>query len=306
IAGRKIGPGFPSFLIAEIGCNHNGDINLAYKLVEAAALAGADCVKVQVFTPSLLVTEGQPQRAMLEGLTLTNEEFAQIKALTLSKGMVFLASVFDDRSVAFLNRLGVEGWKLGSGELTNLPFLQKIAKYNQPMIVSCGMGTLGEVEAAINVIEAAGNSKIVLLHCVSSYPCMIDEINLRAMLTLAAAFQYPVGFSDHSVVLEASVAAVALGASVIERHLTLDKDLPGPDHAASLTPEEFKQMVQMIRNTEVAMGTGRKTPQQGELATRSIARKSLVARQVIHAGQIITREMVDIKRPGTGLSPDAL
>ena len=307
LGGHKIGPGQPAFLIAEIGCNHNGNVDLAFKLVEAAAAAKADCVKVQVFTPSLLVAEGQPQRKMLEGLTLTKGEFAQVKALTLSKGMVFLASVFDNRSVDFLHRLGVEGWKLGSGELTNLPFLQRIAEYNQPMIISCGMGTLGETEAAVDAIEAAGNRKIALLHCVSSYPCPVDEINLKAMLTLRSAFLgYPVGFSDHSTVLEVSIAAVAMGASIIERHLTLDKDLPGPDHRASLEPAEFAKMVTAIRNVETAMGTGRKTPSPSEQITKSIARKSLFARRDIRAGEMLKPEMVLAQRPGTGISPDML
>lgn len=306
INGRKIGPGEPCYIVAEVGVNHQGDIRLARKLIDAAALAGANAVKFQTFSVEHLVAAGHPQRELLAPLALTAADFMQLKAAAQGRGLAFLSTPFDPPSVALLWRLKVPAWKIASGELTNLPMLEEIAVKGQPMLVSTGMATLAEVERAVEVIEAAANRQIVLLSCTSSYPTPVDEVNLRAMVTLHKAFGYPVGLSDHSLFIEVAVAAVALGACVVEKHLTLDHNLPGPDHQASLEPPQFTSMVQAIRNVEAALGDGRKRPMPSELPTREVARKSLVAARDIRQGEVITQEMVLMQRPGTGLPPEVV
>lgn len=306
INGRKIGEGEPCYIVAEAGVNHNGDLSLARKLVHLAARCGADCVKFQTFSVEHLVAPGHPQRELLTPLALPASAFAELKALALKEGLAFLSTPFDEPSVALLRRLGVPAWKIASGELTNLPLLERIASFGQPMLVSTGMSSLAEVEQAVEVIERADNHQIVLLHCTSAYPTPVEEVNLKAMLTLRQAFGYPVGLSDHSMVEETGVAAVALGAVVIEKHLTLDRTLPGPDHETSLEPSQFDDMVQAIRNVERALGDGRKRPSASELPTREVARKSLFAARDIPAGQLLTRENTVFQRPGTGLGPEEI
>lgn len=306
INGRKVGDGEPCYIVAEIGCNHNGDIKLARKLVMEAAKAGANAVKFQAFNASKLVADGYPQQDMLAPLEFGREEFMVLNGLAKEQGMAFFASAFDDDSVALLWRLKVPIWKIPSGEITNLPMIEQIAKKGQPIIMSTGMSTLGEVEHAVNVIEKADNHQLILLHCVSSYPAPLVDTNLRAMVTLRHAFGYPVGLSDHSIVRETAIAAVAMGASVIEKHITLSRTMEGPDHAASLEPYEFLTMVMAIRSVEEAMGTGRKGPMPSEVGTKDIARKSLVAARDIHKGEVIMPEMVNAQRPGIGIGVEEL
>lgn len=317
IAGRLVGEGEPCFIIAEAGVNHNGDISLARKLIDVASKAGADAVKFQTFRVEELVTAGsekaqyqkettgtdESQFEMLEKLELGQEKFKQLFAYAREKGILFLSSSFDSGSVDLLGDLGVSAFKIPSGEITNTPLLKYIARKRRPAILSTGMSTLGEVEEAVTVLREEGLGEIVLLHCVSSYPTRIEDTNLRVMTTMRYIFNLPVGLSDHTVGISVPIAAVALGACVIEKHFTLDKKLPGPDHRASLEPEELKEMVAAIRDIEGALGDGIKRPTKEEEENKKVARRSLVARVDIPEGEIITREMLDIKRPGTGLEP---
>ena len=317
IGQRLIGTDQPCFIIAEAGVNHNGDIELARRLIDVAALAGADAVKFQTFKAEKLVTTdapkaeyqqqttgaGESQFDMLKQLELSFNTFRELYVYCHSKGILFLSTPFDEDSADFLETLGVAAFKIPSGEITNLPYLTHIARKCKPMIVSTGMAYLGEVETAVRTIHAAGNHEIALLHCVSSYPADPSDINLRAMHTLSSAFSVPVGFSDHTLGLEIPLAAVALGACIIEKHFTLDRTLPGPDHPASLEPDQLKALISGIRHVEAALGHGRKEPTVNELNTASVARKSLVTNCTIIAGTVITEQHITLKRPGTGLPP---
>ena len=311
-----------TYIIAEAGVNHNGKLELAYKLIEAAAAAGADAVKFQTFRAEELVVksaqkaeyqklrgEKESQLEMLKRLELPLEDFAKLKAHSEQHGIEFLTSPFD-----FASTDAVEDWvriyKIPSGEVTNLPFLKHVARKGKPVILSTGMCTLGEVENAVQTIlsnqPAVGGDfpALTLLHCTTSYPCQMDEVNLKAMLTLTEAFKLPVGYSDHTLGIEVAIAAVALGASVIEKHFTIDRSLSGPDHQASLEPSEFKNMVAAIRNVERVMGNGIKMPTQSEMQIMSAVRKSLVTTTRLRAGTVLTEAMIAIKRPGTGISPE--
>lgn len=317
VAGRPIGPHHPCFIIAEAGVNHNGDLELARRMVEVAAAAGADAIKFQTFAADRLVTpaapkatyqrratgESESQYDMLRRLELSAEAHTRLLAHCRKQNILFMSTPFDEESVDLLLELDLPIFKIPSGELTNLPFLTYVARKNRPMIVSTGMATLGEVETAVRTIEAAGWSEIVLLHCVSNYPADPAQINLRAMTTLATAFQLPVGYSDHTLGLEVALAAVALGACVIEKHFTLDRTLPGPDQQASLEPDELRKLVQSIRTVEAALGHGRKEPTAAEAETAAVARKSLVAARELPAGTVLTDDLIAVKRPGTGLPP---
>lgn len=305
------------FIIAEAGVNHNGDLALAKKLVEAAATAGADAVKFQTFKASNLVSKIAPlaeyqkqntaqeesQFEMLQRLELSEEAFRELKNFCFEKDILFLSTPFDVESLELLDRLEVPFFKVPSGEITNLPFLRAIAQKKKPMIVSTGMATLAEVKEAVAAIRHAGNGDIILLQCVSSYPADPADANLRAMLTLKDAFGLPVGFSDHTAGIEVALAAAALGAHVIEKHFTLDKNLPGPDHKASLNPEELRALVKGIRKVEAALGDGEKKPSAAECNVMEAARKSLVAACDIPEGVVLTEKMIAIKRPGNGLKP---
>jgi N-acetylneuraminate synthase/N,N'-diacetyllegionaminate synthase len=318
--GREVGPGHPCFIVAEAGVNHNGSIEMAGDLIDAASASGADAVKFQTFKADELALEtaekagyqlettgaGESQHRMLRNLELPPSAFASLKKHAEHRGILFLSSPFDEGSVDELERIGVPAYKVASGEITNLPLLGKIAGTGKPVILSTGMATLSEIEEALAVLREGGSSEIVLLHAVSSYPASAADVNLRAMGTLREAFQLPVGFSDHTLGIWAPVAAVSLGASLLEKHLTLDRSLAGPDHRTSLEPGEFGKMVEAVRLTEAAMGDGVKRPTQGEMEMRRIARKSLVAAVEIPEGTILEPTMITAKRPGTGIPPGYL
>lgn len=317
IAGRKIGLGQPCFVIAEAGVNHEGQLERAKWLVEVAAEAKADAVKFQTFSAQRLASPLAPKAAyqtrsiddhesqldMLSRLELSPEAFRELYQSASVRNILFLSTPFDEESADFLEALGVPAFKIASGELTNLPVLKHVARKKKPMIVSTGMASLADVEEAVRAIREAGNDRIILLHCVSNYPAEPRDVNLRAMRTMAEAFGVPVGFSDHTPGLEVALAAVALGACVIEKHFTLDRYLPGPDHQVSLEPEELARLVRGIRIVEQALGDGRKEPAASEAPIAAVARRSLVAAENIPRGTVLTERLIAIKRPGTGLSP---
>lgn len=308
-----------TLVIAEAGVNHNGELALARRLVEAAADAGADIVKFQTFSADRLVTRqaakadyqsandtrGESQHAMLRRLELTRDMHRDLQTLCRQRAIGFLSTAFDIDSIDLLADLGLERFKIPSGEITNLPYLRHIGGLGKSVILSTGMATLAEIEAALTVLETAGTAResVTVLHCNTEYPTPMEDVNLRAMLTIRDAFGVPVGYSDHTLGIEVAIAAVALGASVIEKHLTLDRRLPGPDHKASLEPAEFSALVTAIRSIERALGDGVKRPSASEAKNIAVARKSLVAAQAIFKGQTFTPDNVAVKRPGTGLSP---
>lgn len=317
VGKHSIGSGHPCFIIAEAGVNHNGDMALAKRLIDVAQEAGADAVKFQTFKAEELVTKGaekaeyqknstgseESQFDMLKKLEFSPEGFRELSIYTKEKGILFLSTPDDRESADLLDELSVPAFKVGSGEITNFPLLKHIARKGKPIILSTGMATLEEVENALGVIREEGTDDIVLLHCVTSYPAKIEDTNLRAMETLRDTFKLPVGLSDHTLGITIPVAAVALGACVVEKHFTLDKKLPGPDHRASLEPDELRQMIEAIRDTEKAMGNGIKKPTKAEEEIKKVARRSLVARVDIPQGTVITEEMLAVKRPANGLEP---
>jgi N,N'-diacetyllegionaminate synthase len=320
IPGRKIGSGQPCFVIAEAGVNHNGDVEVAKRLVEAAAEAGADAVKFQTWITEKLVTpeaglaayqrknmgREMSQFEMLKALELSQADFREIRRHADAKGILFLSTPLDEDSADFLERLGVPLFKVGSGEVTNLPYLRHVGRKGRPVILSTGMSTLGEVEAAVRAIEETGNRQLSLLHCVSDYPADSKDCNLRAMDTLATAFGYPVGFSDHTLGIEVSLAAVARGACVLEKHFTLSKDMHGPDHQASLDPPELALMVRSIRLVERSLGDGMKRPTAAELATRRVVQRSIVTARDLEAGETISGADIALRRANGGLPPSCL
>jgi N,N'-diacetyllegionaminate synthase len=308
-----------TLIIAEAGVNHNGDLEIAKQLVHAAAIAGADLVKFQTFSAERLVTafapkaeyqkqttdQRQSQFSMLRHLELTPKMHNQLIAYCSQHGIGFFSTGFDTQSVDYLMRLGAERFKIPSGEITNLPYLRHIGSFGKPLILSTGMATMGEIESALDVLQIAGTprSQITVLHCNTGYPTPMQDVNLRAMSRIGAAFGVAVGYSDHTVGIEVAIAAVALGATVIEKHLTLDRSLSGPDHKSSLEPDEFANMVRSIRNIEEAMGDGIKRPSHSEIQNKLTARKSLVAAKPIKAGDRFTHDNLTAKRPGNGISP---
>lgn len=308
-----------TLVIAEAGVNHNGDPQLARQLVGAAATAGADVVKFQTFQAQQLATERAKQAAyqqkalghtqnqltMLQQLELTPVQHNQLIEHCQEWGIEFLSTAFDSASIELLTSIKLKRWKIPSGEITNLPYLRKISAQGQPVILSTGMANLGEIEAALAVLQQAGTprTEITVLHCTTEYPAPPEEVNLRAMQTIAHAFGVAVGYSDHTSGIAVPIAAVAMGATVIEKHLTLDRTLPGPDHKASLEPEEFAAMVRGIRTIEQALGDGIKRPSCSEQANLPVVRKSLVAARPIRAGELFSEANLTAKRPGTGISP---
>ncbi len=303
-------------IIAEAGVNHNGDIELAKKLIDVAVECGADIVKFQTFNPKKLASkyaamaeyqkenlqiEG-PQEEMLNKLVLKQEEFIELARYCKQVGIQFLSTPFEVDSIHFLNPLQ-NIWKIPSGEITNYPYLVEIAKTGKEVILSTGMSTLDEVDDALEVLKTNGVVKITLLHCTTNYPTPMADVNLRAMLSLKGHSGYPVGYSDHTQGIEVPIAAVAMGAKVIEKHFTLDRDMDGPDHKASLEPGELKEMVRAIRNIEIAFGDGRKIPSESEKKNIQIVRKSIVAARDIKQGEVFTIENLTTKRPGSGISP---
>ena len=319
IGARRVGGGAPCFVIAEAGVNHNGELDLARQLVDVAAAAGADAVKFQTFRAARLVTAAAPKAAyqaaqdtapesqleMLQRLEMPASWYPELIARCEKAGLVFLSTPFEEESADALAALGMAAFKVPSGELTNLPFLAHLARIGRPMIVSTGMSVLDEVHAALETIRRAGNPPVVLLHCVSRYPTPIDEANVRAMVTLAEAFDVPVGYSDHTEGIEATLASVALGAVVVEKHITIDRELPGPDHQASLEPAGLSDMVRHLRLVERSLGTGEKRPTVLERETAAVARKSLVLVRAVPAGHRLHGEDLAIRRPGTGMPPSA-
>lgn len=304
-------------IIAEAGVNHNGSLELAKKMVVAAAEAGADYIKFQTFCPERLVsrfaqkaeyqkqTTGaqESQLEMLEKLALRQEDFLKLKEYCKQQGIGFISTPFDLESIEFLNTLDMDFWKLPSGEITNLPYLVKIAKTQKPIVMSTGMCELVEVEKAVDCLKNAGAGNISLLHCNTEYPTPMEDVNLNAMLTLKEAFHLPVGYSDHTKGIEIPIAAAAMGAVIIEKHFTLDRKMEGPDHRASLEPTELKAMVSSVRNVEKAMGTGEKKPSESEWKNITIARKSIVAKCFIKKGEIFSESNLTVKRPGSGICP---
>lgn len=308
-----------TLIIAEAGVNHNGDLALARQLIDVAADASADLIKFQTFSADQLVTTyarkadyqmqatgaGESQHAMIRRLELTREMHEALIAHCKLRGIKFFSTGFDPKGIDLLVDLGLDCFKIPSGEITNLPYLRHVGRYGMPVILSTGMATLGELEAALEVLEKAGTQRdrITVLHCNTEYPTPMVDVNLRAMLTIRDALGVAVGYSDHTKGIEVAIAAVALGATVIEKHFTLDRALPGPDHKASLEPAELKAMVAAIRNIEDALGNGIKRPSPSEVKNRLIARRSLVAACAIRAGESFSETNLAVKRPGTGLSP---
>jgi N,N'-diacetyllegionaminate synthase len=305
------------FVIAEAGVNHNGSLELAKKLVDAAKDAGADSVKFQTFISKNLVSksaikadyqkklteEKESQYDMLKKLELSFDEFDELKEYCSSRDIEFMSTAFDFDSIDFLNNLNMNIWKIPSGDITNLPYLVKIAKLNKPVILSTGMSTMKDISNAIKVFKDNGNEKLTVLHCTTEYPTPYSDVNLKAMLTIKNKFGLDFGYSDHTNGIEVPIAAVSLGATVIEKHFTLDRNMEGPDHKASLEPNELKSMIDAIRHIELALGDGIKQPAKSEMKNMDIVRKSIIAKQKINKGESLTEDNLTVKRPGTGISP---
>lgn len=304
------------YIIAEAGVNHNGSFELACKLVDAAKEAGVDCIKFQTFKSNNLVshnaqkadyqkstTSDGSQVDMLKKLELSYEEFLALKDYCDKVGICFLSTPFDFDSIDFLNSIDMPFWKIPSGEVTNLPYLVALATTGKPVVMSTGMCEMVEIEAAIKVLRENGTKEIKLLHCNTEYPTPFEDVNLKAMQTMHDTFDLEVGYSDHTKGIEVPVAAVALGATIIEKHFTLDRNMEGPDHKASLEPDELKAMVSSIRHIEQALGTGDKIPSPSEKKNITVARKSIVAKLDIIEGEILSEDNITVKRPGTGISP---
>lgn len=326
IFGKKIGEGQPCFIIAEAGSNHNGSAKTGKKLIAAAKKAGADAVKFQAFKTEELVTKKAPKGKYMEK-SAGEDFFELLKKLELSEaahkelydyakkiGIPLFWSVFDKKSADFAEKIGAEVFKTGSGELTDLPLIEHLAKKGKPLIISTGMAELHEIKEAVETAKKTGNSKIALMHCTTGYPCKKEDANLRVIKTLENEFNFPVGYSDHTKGIEASLAAVMQGACIIEKHFTLGKKMPGPDHKMSMNPAEFKKLVNGIREIEkgkkvtikdfgIMLGSPEKKPTKKELSERVWARKSIVAATNIRKGAVIEEKMLAVKRPGTGLSP---
>lgn len=306
-----------TFIIAEAGVNHNGKVDLALQLVDKAVEAGADCVKFQTFiTENEMVRDAEKAEyqkdstgdtetefEMVKKLELSFEEFRQIKAYCEQKNILFLSTPFDLDSIDFLESLDIFCWKIPSGEITNLPYLKRIAETKRDIIMSTGMCELDEIRQAVRILKENGAGKITLLHCNTEYPTPYEDVNLQAMDTLHKEFQLEIGYSDHTPGIEVPIAAVARGAAVIEKHFTLDRNMEGPDHKASLEPHELKKMIISIRNIEKALGDGEKKPSNSERKNISVARKSIVAKKAIRKGEQFTEENLAVKRPGTGINP---
>ncbi len=317
IQDRLIGQDNPCFIIAEAGVNHNADLKMAKKMIDCAVDAGADAIKFQTFSADTLVTKTaqkaeyqkdttgcvESQYQMIKNLELSYDEFKILSKYAKKKGIIFLSTPFDNESVDFLNDLDIPAFKIPSGEITNFPLLAQIASKKKPVILSTGMSNLAEIEEATTFLKNNGAKDIFLLHCVTNYPADIREVNLRAMDTIRCAFKLPVGYSDHTMGITISIAAVVMGACIIEKHFTLDRNLPGPDHRASLEPDELKNLVLAIREVELGKGSGLKKSTPEEEKNKLVIRKSLVAKKDISMGEQITVDMLTVKRPGTGIEP---
>lgn len=320
MGGRSIGDGQPAYVIAEAGVNHNGDAAMAVELVNRAKEAGADCVKFQTFKAENIVTRNAPKAAyqlkvtdqkesqfeMLKKLELQMADYRALTEVCKTQNIQFLSTPYNFADTDFLDALGVDGFKIASGQLVELAFLDYTARIGKPMIVSTGMATLGEVEAALSTIRQTGNEQIIILQCTTNYPSDVGDANVRAMVSMRDAFDVLTGYSDHTQNNQSVYAAIALGACVVEKHFTLDTALPGPDHSCSLTPSQFAQMIQGIRDVELALGSAVKKPTAAELANAKGMRRSIVAKQRISEGAIIAREMLEFRRPASGIEPKLL
>lgn len=319
IENNHIGGVNPTFIIAEAGVNHNGQLSIAKQLIDAAASAGADAIKFQTFTPKEVTSKNAPmatyqknnlhmnksQLEMLESLTLPFDSFIELQAYCTKKDIIFLSTPHSFDAIDFLENL-VPAYKFGSGDLTNIPALTYAAKKNKPILLGTGMATLEEVKNAVNAIYSEGNKQVIVLHCTTNYPCSYGEVNLRAIKTLQHSLQCLVGYSDHSMGTLVAIAAVGMGAHVLEKHFTLDRTMTGPDHQASLEPDELTSLIKEIRKVETILGSPKKQPTQTEKQIIPVVRKSLIANTFIHQGKKITSDMIVIKRPGTGISPSEL
>ena len=304
-------------IIAEAGVNHNGSLELAKKLAEQAMKSGADCVKFQTFKTENLVTinakkadyqientgKNETQYSMLKQLELSYDDFIELKEYCDELGINFISTPFDFESIDFLNSIDMKFWKIPSGEITNYPYLVKIAETGKPIILSTGMSTLKEVEEAVGVLKENGAIEIKIMHCTTNYPTAFEDVNLAAIKTLADSIGGEVGYSDHTEGIYVPIAAVAMGATIIEKHFTLDRNMEGPDHKASLEPLELKTMIEAIRKVEKAIGDGEKKPAEAEKRNMGIVRKSIVASKNISAGEILSEDNLTTKRPGNGISP---
>ena len=318
IGTKIVGDGHPCFVIAEIGMNHNGDLALAKQIIDAAIHAGVDAIKFQMFTAETLVTQDAQtygnedghlpkyQQEMYKKYELSKEQYITLRTYCETKNILFFASVFDEYNADMLEAVGTCAYKIASCDLTHLPLLRHIARKGKPIIMSTGMATLDEVHDAVNAITSEGNDDIVLLHCISSYPAQIAKSNLRVIETLRENFPYPIGYSDHTPGGVSAVAAITLGASVVEKHLTTSKKIPGVDHHLSMEPHEMREMIENIHLIEQGLGTGEKIVTEAEQETRIMARRSIIAKADIPAGAVIVPEMLVIKRPGTGMAPKML
>ena len=304
------------FIIAEAGVNHNGKMELAYKLVDAAKEAGVDAVKFQIFKSEKLISkstkmadyqkenlkENISQLDMVKKLELSYEDFIKINEYCKEKGIMFMATPFDNDSLDFLvDTLKVDVLKIGSGDLNNYPFLEKVALKNKEIILSTGMSNLSDIEGALDFISQYTDKEVKVLHCTTNYPCPMDEVNLKAMNTIKDAFQVAVGYSDHTLGIEVPIAAVALGAEIIEKHFTLDKTMEGPDHVASLEPDELKEMTRTIRNIERALGSGIKKPNKSEVKIQSIVKRKIVLAKDVETNQVLTENDLEYKRCENGI-----
>ncbi len=306
IAGRRIGTGHPPYVIAEVGINHGGDAALAEKLLLLAADAGADAVKLQAFQTELFLSPSSQYFGVLKSAELAPDALSRLASVARKRGIVLISSVFDEPSADAVAALEMPAFKIASGDLNNLPLLRHVARFGRPMLLSSGGGTIGEIESALAAIRGISpNLQAAVFHCVSHYPTKAEDANLAAIAPMSRQLSVPTGFSDHTVGTAGAIAAVALGASMIEKHFTHDREAPGPDHQLSSDPAEFKRLCDDVRIAYAAIGSGRKAPVEEQSHIRAI-RRSPVAVRAIRAGEQITPDMVAIRRPGTGLAPDSM
>ena len=317
IGKKNVGDDCPVFIIAEAGVNHNGDVNIAKKLIEAAKESGADAVKFQTFRAENIVTKttekadyqkkmtgsNETQYEMLKKLELRKTDFMILSKYAKKRDIMFISTPYDEQSVDLLDKIGVSAFKVASAEIINFVLLKSIAAKEKPVILSTGMSTLGEIEECLNILKNEGADRIILLHCITNYPAKIEDMNLLTMNTLKQAFKLPTGLSDHTFGYTIPIASVALGACVIEKHFTLNRNLPGPDHKASLEPYEFKEMVKAVRDVQKALGDGVKKPTRDEEKIKRHMRRCIVAQYDIAKGVIITEDMLVTKRAGVGIEP---
>jgi N,N'-diacetyllegionaminate synthase len=320
LCNKNVGEKQPIFIIAEAGVNHNGDIRVAKELIRQAKACGADCVKFQTFKAERIVTNKSAKAAyqlkttnpvesqldMLKKLELSEENYEQLIKTCIEEDIIFLSTPYNIEDVDFLEDLGVQAFKVASGQAVEPAFLEYMARKNKPILLSTGMCTLAEVDVAVRAVRETGNDQLVLFQCTTNYPSAIEETNLRAMITMRNAFDVLVGYSDHTEGLTAAIVAVALGASVIERHFTLDKSLPGPDQSSSSDPQEFTKLVREIREAEKCLGSALKTPSSAEVVNATVMRRSIVASQDITVGSVFSLENVTLKRPASGLMGNQL